>query len=383
MLKGSIKKLACTVYSADASQEEGRAKGVYWPTKFSELEKIVAEAVSSSQKIVARGAGTGLVGSCVPKDAWVIDLSSFRKIYQVDEREKTVWVEAGVVIEQLNNELKKYGLFFPVQPGSFWAATIGGVVATNAMGLKAFKYGRAEKNILDLEIIDGTAKRRRGEHLIKDIIGKEGLTGIVLKAKLKLAKLPQKSSSSLKKFENILQLLQAVKNFKKNSHIANTEFLDDKSSEIIGLEKFPHLLIEYENEEGKFKGKKHFEFWQKRATLYPRLAKTGHYLIEDPQIPEDNLVVFLEWLAKNNIPSFGHLGVNIIHPCFKKEQENLISAMYSEVQKLGGKITGEHGIGLKKKQYLSAEQKEKIAKLKKEYDPYNIFNPGKLCWINV
>ncbi len=116
----------------------------------------------------------------------------------------------------------------------------------------------------------------------------------------------------------------------------------------------------------------------KRYAVYPFLAKEGNTKIEDPKIMIDKFPRLMNWLEEKGIPVFGHISVGIIHPCFNKEQEHLIPEMMKLVKRLGGQISGEHGIGILKREFVEPNDKKILVNVKKRTDSLNKFNIGKV-----
>lgn len=371
----SIEKIDKISYSFDASQEEGNAVMVVWPESIKHVSEIMIFANRMRYNIVPRGAGTGLVGGAIPQGSLVID---FSKMNNFEIRPGFVIAEPGVILDDLNNALDKY--FFPVIPGSHSVCTIGGMIATNAAGHKSMRYGKTSDWIVELEVIDGTGKQLKihGEQL-NDFIGKEGTTGLIVKATLRLTEIPEVKTISLLSFNDINNLIEQLDYLKRNGDISSIEYIDKITSELIGLPSKFHLLVEYESDAGEIKDQSKIqELWKKRDNVYPVLTKKGYTKIEDPLIPSEKMAQFLYWLEKNNIPSYGHIATNIIHPQFKPTQKITIDAMYRVVKDLKGSVSGEHGIGLLKKQYIDQNFKIEIEKLKQKYDPKNVMNIGKI-----
>ncbi len=369
------------VYSTDASQIKGETRLVVWPKNAEEIHKIVLFAKRNKTNLVIRGAGTGLVGGCIPRDEVVMDLSKLNKILNISEYERSVIVQAGVVLNNLNLRLKKLKLFFPVIPSSHKVCTIGGMISTNAVGIRAIKYGRVENWVKALEIMDGTGRLRRIKgNEIKNFCGKEGTTGIILRAKLKLDDLPEKRSLDIFKFEDeeLEELVEKVREL-QDEEVSAIEFINTKAAKIAGLEELNHLIIEYEDFRGEFKEENEIEkIWKMREGILTKINAKEYSISEDPKLPLDKIIDFLYWLKNNNIPAFGHIGVGIIHPHFKRDSEK-IEEMFEIVKKLNGEVSGEHGIGLLKKKYVDPEILKEIKELKDKYNPDNIINGGKIC----
>jgi glycolate oxidase len=108
------------------------------------------------------------------------------------------------------------------------------------------------------------------------------------------------------------------------------------------------------------------------------MSSAGFNVMEDPKLPDGALVEFLNWIDKKEVPCFGHIGVGIFHPRFRRTQEGMIKDMFAFVKKAGGSVSGEHGIGIAKKEYVEKEFADEIKALKKEFDPDNVLNKGKI-----
>lgn len=361
-------------YESDASKIHGHAVGVLIPATIKEICK----AVSSNSNITPRGAGTGLSGGAVPENGLVIEMNKFNKILKFDKKEKTIAVQAGVVLDVLNKYLEKKGLEFPINPSSHAVCEIGGMIATNAVGSRAVKYGKTSDWIKWLEIVDkdGNLQKKTGKE-IYDYAGLEGITGIIAKACLMLSEKKQRTANFME-IDTMKEVVELVKKLKMNSDVSMIEFFGKQVSEFSNLEKKYHLLIEYESEHGHLKEDEYKKILALRDRLYPTLVCRGCPKIEDPLVHLDAVEKLMKFLEKNEIPVFGHLGVGILHPCFSKEKEPLIDDMMKLVKKLHGKISGEHGIGLLKRKYLERFDKKIYLNVKKRLDPENKFNPGKI-----
>lgn len=362
------------IYNSDASMIIGEVDKVIFPKNVDEILNIVR----LNSNIVVRGGGSGLAGGAVPQKSVVIDLSKMNKILKIDKDKKIAEVEAGIILDDLNNELRKYNLEFPVNPSSHSVATIGGMIAANAVGSRAIKYGRTSDWIQSLEIIDGKAEKRELRKLdLMDVAGMEGITAIITKATLKLSPIKNRTANFVEA-ENIEEVMLAVDKIKREKEISMIEFLDKETSTLLGFPDKYHLIIEYENNKGMIYDKEYEKLMETRDKTYPVLAEKGYVIIEDPKLLSSKLSEFISWLEENNIPVFGHLGVGILHPCFKEGEEGKIDEMMKIVKKMKGEITGEHGIGLKKKKYLEGQDKKLKEILKKRYDPNNKLNRGKV-----
>jgi len=362
------------VYCSDASQIKGNPAKVFFPLTIEEIREIVLE----NSSITPRGGGTGLAGGAVPLNSVVIDLSKMSKILSLDINKKIAEVEAGIILEELNNELKQYGLEFPVNPSSAKSCTIGGMIATNAVGTRAVKYGRTSDWVKEVEIINGKAELIRINKLdFSEVFGMEGVTGVIVKAKLNLVSLKPRTASIIKTNE-LDKIPEMVRKLKTRNDVSMIELLDKLTSKYLGLPEIYHIIVEFESDAGEFKGADYEKIMEMRNSAYPKLSKEGFSRIEDPKILPFKFQQFAKFLEERGIPFFGHIAEGIIHPCFKPELEGMRDEMLNFVKKINGIITGEHGIGILKKKFLEESDKKLIRRIKKRYDPNLKVNPGKI-----
>jgi len=363
-------------YESDASRLKGKAKDVKVPSTITEVRGIVA----SNQRIVPRGSGTGLAGGAVPQNGQdiVLELSKLDKITALDKERMTIEVEAGVILDELQGYLAPHGLEFPVNPSSHAIATIGGMIATNAVGSRAIKYGKTSNWVKWAEVINGQGDLlRKGATELSDYAGMEGITGVIVKACLKLEK-KKLRTASLIEIETMDQVIPTVRQLKQNRAVSMIEFIDKKISEDLELGPKYHLIVEYENDNGSLKGQDYMKLLAMRDRIYPLVASEGYTRIEDPKVLLDRFEKLMTWLESKNIPTFGHLSVGIIHPCFSHDQEKLVPELMKLVKRLCGQISGEHGIGILKKPFVDENDKKIIINVKKRTDPLNKFNVGKI-----
>lgn len=368
-------------YSTDASRAPGKAKIIVFPDSLEDVRKTMLYASRMDLDIIPRAGGTGLSGAVVPKDSVVLDFSRMNKILQINTKEMTCTVEPGIILDNLNKELAKHNLLFPVLPSSHTVCQIGGMLGTNAGGRRALKYGKTANWVEELEVIDGTRKVWKIKKKdIMNFVGKQGTTGIITKAKLKLTEPLKESTVSFLKLLNMNDVIEKIKELKIHSTLISLEYLNKKTAELLKLEPKDHLIAEFESGQGEIKDKEEIDkIFKLREEAYPAIAKEGYMTIEDPKIEDlENLSKLLNWLNFNDIPAFGHIGEGVLHPNFKEDQAEKIKEMFKKVKEYGGKITGEHGIGLTKKEFAPEKYKEIIKKLKQKYDPENHLNRGKL-----
>ena len=367
-------------YSRDASRIQGPCQGVVWPETVDDVVRLAQWAAETGIDLVPRGAGTGLCGGATPQNSIVVDSSCLRKIGTRDVQSKMVVVDAGVPLDQFNRMLRPDGLFFPVIPGSHRSATLGGMIATNAAGLHAVRYGRMSDWVEEVVVVDGKGEVQRlsaGDR--KAFAGREGITGMIVQATLRLTEIPKSRSLTLFSFDHLEDMLNQVKQLKMNTALSALEYLNPHAAALVGWTARHSVLVEYHSAEGEIRNPAEMaNLWGARESLSARLTQAGFPVSEDPQFPPEALEDNLDWLTVQNIPVFGHLGVGILHPRFLRDDAR-IAELYRRVSASGGQISGEHGMGLKKRQWASEALKAEVLALKIQFDPQHIFNRGKLC----
>jgi len=362
------------IYSRDASDEEGTCQAVVWPRTSEELHKLLAYARRNDVTLVPRGAGTSLQGQCVPKDSIVVDMSKMNKILEIGD--DYVIVQAGVVLDDLNNALKDK--FFPVIPYTHKVCTIGGMIAANAHGLHSY-YGKTGKYVMALEIVDGAGRYlKMNASTIKNFIGFEGTSGIIVAAKLRILPKQLCRTASMFKFNTVSALIDKVTRIKKQDNVLAIEYFDERASSIAGLEPNFHILVEYNDNEGNIKEKEEvLQTLELKENIRYMLARHRYSQIEDPHIPDEKLGHFLFWLSKNQVPCFGHIGINVMHPCFK-EFSKMPDEMYEKLDFYKGRVSGEWGYGLKRRDKMLKYDVDKMKLLNKQLDPKDLMNRGKV-----
>ncbi|HRN25561.1 MAG: FAD-binding protein [Ignavibacteriaceae bacterium] len=420
-------------------------EAVVFPQNEEQISKILKLANQDKFNVVPRGSGTGLSGGSIPvENSVVVVMTKWNKILEVDVDNLTAWVQPGVVTGALQKEVEKIGLFYPPDPGSLNVCTIGGNVANNAGGLRGLKYGVTKNYVLGIEMIlpsgeflktgGKNMKDAAGYNLRDFIVGSEGTIGIVTKVLLKLIPKPSQAITLLIYFDKLVDAAKTVSDIIA-SHIVPSmmEFLDNTTINCvedytkIGLPRKSEaiLLIEVDgrgsivqedaetirtiavkNNASALKGAANETeanvLKTARRTAFSALARRmPTTILEDATVPRSELPVMIERVAKAAkmfdvvIGNFGHAGDGNLHPtCLTDERDSkeidkahrAFDFIFNEAIKLGGTITGEHGTGLAKKQFL-----EKLAgpvgvdmmkKIKIAMDPNNILNPGKIFTIS-
>jgi len=363
-------------YSTDASTLKGNPVAIVWPETAEQIQRLIRYVQREKLTLTVRGGGTSLVGGAVPIDSIVVDMSRLNKIKRIDLKEGAVFVEAGVVLDDLNDALGKYGYEFPVKPGSHASCTIGGMIATNAGGMLSPKFGKIAEWIEAVRIMDGTGKvfDFYGDQA-RQIAGTEGCAAIILEAKLKISEKAQYYSTDFYEFENIKNLMDKVNELKNDKDAIAVEYINAAAAAIAGLKQKDYLLVKYAGTKGNLDSFKAEQLWKLRENIYSVLVEAGYPIIEDPMIEKD-MEKFVDWLKKQNIPCFGHIAYGVMHPHFQSEEDT--EKMIAAVKEVEGRLAGEHGIGILKRRYAPFIMVQKIKDLKAKYDPNSILNKGKV-----
>ncbi|WP_196604419.1 FAD-binding oxidoreductase [Pectinatus haikarae] len=409
-----------------------------------EISKILAYANKNNIPVTPRGAGTGLVGAAVAVEQGILlDTTLMNHFIELDEQNLTLTVEPGVLLMELAEYVEKRGYFYPPDPGEK-SATIGGNISTNAGGMRAVKFGVTRDYIRGLEIVlaDGTIMTLGGKtvknssgYALKDlIVGSEGTLAIITKAILRLLPLPQKNVSLLVPFPTLEQAISAVPPIIKSKAIPTAiEFMEKEvikdAEEYLGR-KFPdnqadaYLLLKFDGgtmeeiasyydsvahiclEQGATDlliadtDERAEAIWKARGAFLEAIKSSTTAMDEvDVVVPRssvNDLVEYIHQLQKQTgtrIKCFGHAGDGNLHAYILKDDmteeqwektlEMTMGKMYQKAHSLKGSVSGEHGIGYAKKEYLKKSMPEEAIQImkgiKKAFDPLNILNPCKVC----
>lgn len=418
-----------------------KPEAIVFPENEEQISQLMHLANQEKFAIVPRGAGTGLSGGSVPtENSIVLVMTKWKNIIEIDEANLTALVEPGVITAQLQKEVEKRNLFYPPDPGSMNVCTIGGNVAENAGGLRGLKYGVTKNYLLGLEMVlpNGELLKTGGKNMkdvagynLRDfIVGSEGTLGVFTKILLKLVPKPTDSVTMLAYFDKLIDSAKAVSDIVANRITpCMIEFLDNTTINCveeytkIGLpiNSEAILLIEVDGRGSSVKEdaetvlnilkKNNASNVQStsdeaesiilktaRRSAFSALARRRPTtILEDITVPRSELAIMIEKVQEASkkydvmIGNFGHAGDGNLHPtCLTDERDKneinkahlAIDFIFNEAIKLGGTITGEHGIGLAKKNYLEQVAGipgiEFMKKIKAAIDPNNILNPDKI-----
>lgn len=371
------KEIIC--YETDASRLKGRAEKVVFPRKIDEICKIVK---ISNFDIVPRGAGTGFVGGSVPNNSIVVDMSCMNKILKFDSFKKIVHVEAGMTIKELNERLNPVGFEFPIDISNNGISTIGGMIATNASGGRSMKYGSMRDWVEEIEFVNGKGEIMTvGKSDLMDVCGMEGITGIIVSAKLKVNPLIKRSASFFQT-DDINEILSISRRLRLEKEVVMIMYFSKEVSKLLGLTDKYHLMIEFDSERGKITGEEYYSIMKLKNKIYFALASEGYYNSEDPKFFFDKLGEFILFLEERNIPHFGYLGTGVMHPFFKDNEKVKKEDVINFIKKTKAK-PGKYGFGVVRKDYLDDFEKKIVRRVKVRHDPFGRLNKNKLIDFEV
>lgn len=414
---------------------------VILPENTEQISEILKIAHKNKTPVIARGAGTNLVGGCLPiKGGIVLHLSRMNKIITIDKNNLQCVVQPGVVVEKIQQEVEKQGLFYPPDPASLRVSTIGGSIAQSSGGPRGFKYGTTKDYILGLEAVlaDGTiiktggktAKNVTGYNLTQLLVGSEGTLAIITQATLRLIPKPEQRKVLLACFDSIDGAAEAVTGMISSGITPSTLDIMDKNTmqtiekfhqsglptdmdavlvlEVDGFKESVNIQTEQiinicqkfgaQNIRASQNQQEADEIWFARRSAFGAVARLRpNVLTEDAVVPRDkvpDMVREIRRIAdKYNLTVciMGHIGDGNIHPNFSldlrdKDEahrfEKAAEELFDAALKLGGTLSGEHGIGLSKSPYMRKALGEKnielMRSIKNIFDPDNILNPGKV-----
>ena len=410
-----------------------------------EVSAIMKLAYERNIPVTVRGSGTGLVGAAVPIHGGILlETTRMNKILKLDDQNLTVTVQPGVLLMELAAFAEEHDFLYPPDPGEK-SATIGGNISTNAGGMRAVKYGVTRDYVRSLTVVlpngeiqtfgASVAKNSSGYSLKDLIIGSEGTLAIICEAVLKLVPLPKVSVSLLVPFPDMKSAIEAVPHIIRSKVTPTAiEYMSRDTilfSESYLGKKFPdtkndaYILLTFDgNTEAQVEqdmstvadlclqigaldayivdtDERKKSVWSARGAFLEAIKASTTEMDEcDVVVPGNQVDTFIKYThelaAEFNvrIPSFGHAGDGNLHVYIcrdglnDEDWENTLSAifdrMYEKSVELGGLVSGEHGIGYAKKEFLKRQYGETPISLmqgiKQVFDPKNILNPGKVCF---
>jgi glycolate oxidase len=411
---------------------------VVWPSNTAEVAAIIELANQTGTPVTARGSGTGLSGACIPRpDGLVVSFERMAQILEIDEDNHVAVVQPGVTLEQLDAATKERCLVYPVFPGEY-SASLGGNVATNAGGMRAVKYGVTRHQVLGVEAVLGTGevirsggkfvKSTSGYDLTQLVVGSEGTLALVTEATLRLYPRASHNSTILAPFSTLPEITRAVPKVVGSgvgpmiveyidivtmSAITKEHSLELGVAPAVKEKALAYLVVVLENNREERLG----EDSEQVADLLSGLGAIDVYLlpptagaqlitarerafwvakaagaddIVDVVVPRAEIAGFMDDVSSaaqstgSWVSGCGHAGDGNVHlSVFQADpakRKDVITRILQAGMRRGGAISGEHGIGLGKKEYLAAlENPSKLAlwrRIKTAFDPNNILNPG-------
>ena len=431
------------LYGIDASPYRTKGAIVVKPSKTSQVSEVMRLCNDAGLPVFPRGSGTSVAGSPLPSEnGVVIDLCDMDRILEMDEENFQILVEPGITLDKLNIHLGKYGYFFPPDPASGQSATIGGMIANNAGGPRTIKYGTTKDWVLGMEaVLPGgevinigtkTFKSVSTYDLTRLICGSEGTLAVITKARLKIRKLPEAFRTAIFLFDSLEKAGETIKlirnagvvpaameimdreTVKTASTYAGIDLPDCEALLIIETDGFKEsadreldmaveqaLLLDPVEWRIASTQEERDQLWAARKSAFPSLARSAPTCsMEDLSVPIKEIATTLKKIqelpsriegAKIKVATFGHASDGNLHPTFlyderiEEERQAFFTALnllYEDiVLPIGGSITGEHGVGLIRKEYVAKECGEVelslMQRVKAAFDPKNILNPDK------
>jgi len=447
----SDKERVCD-YALDESPRHDSScepEAVVRPRSREEVSRILRLADENKIPVTARGGSTGLCGGCVPLHGGIVlSLEKMDRIVEIDRNNFTADMEAGVPLLKFYEELEKNNFFFPAHPGNE-SAMVGGVIATNAGGSRALKYGVIRNFVRGLEVVlaDGSIlelggkylKNSAGYSLLNLMIGSEGTLGVITRAVIAFMPPPGHTATLVIPYNDIKSAIRSVPEILKNCarpmaiEFVETEplfitekYLDKSWPTHLGKAHLMVILDSSCEEESLRQAEKISEICLKNGALNVFVADTAarqkdildirsniyeaikKHTVEilDVAVPPASIADFVDRLHEIGdrhhlwLPTFGHAGDGNVHthcmdafyrdgemvPLREEEWKGRIEEVVDEIIRLGlslgGTFTGEHGVGISKKKYMSLMYPEKhlsvLRGIKSVFDPNGIMNPGKV-----
>jgi glycolate oxidase len=428
-------------YSQDAIKEKFPPEAVVLPKESSEVAEILKLANASAFPVTARGGGVGYSGGAVPIEGGIVlGTDHMNRIRKVSPEDLYVITEPGVTTYELQQEVERYGLFYPPDPASYKDSYIGGNIAENAGGIRSAKYGVTKHYVLGLEVVTPTGEIiRTGGLTTKNVVGfdltslmcgSEGMLGIITEATLRLLPLPDSTCTVRGTFKSMVDACSCIQELTRNRLIpVAVEVLDRNAiraveSEfafgipedagallLVAVDGKPYevaeqgmLIAELMRSSGGFdvirseNSAQEDGLWDVRRALSHAIKKFGSLkLNEDVVVPRSRvpeLIKRVEEIGRRYetfVVNFGHAGDGNIHVnfmCDRNDREAVhrarmaVNETFEVAVELGGTISGEHGIGYVKAPYismaLSSSTIDVMKQIKRAMDPNGILNPGKV-----
>lgn len=418
-----------------------RPGAVVFPHTTEEVAACVQLARRRGVPVVTRGSGTGLSGGSVPiEGCLVLCVAQMDRIVEVDEKNLTLHAECGVITKAIDDAAQAVGLFYPPDPGSMKISTIGGNVAENSGGLRGLKYGVTRDYVMAIRVVlpDGTVTWL-GNKCVKDVagysmkdlfVGSEGTLGIITEVILKLVPKPTARRTMLALYDSMEAAAETISAIIAAKIIPCTlEFLDKVTvgcvedyakiglptdvEALVLMETDGHPVVVAEEAEAMLRIARECGAREVKAAAneaegallagarrnaFSALARIRPTtILEDVTVPRSELARMVAFIAevavrhRLRVGTFGHLGDGNLHPTFLTDErhgeemhrvEVALEEIVNETIRLGGTVTGEHGVGLAKKAFVKRQlgegSYELMRSIKRALDPDSLLNPGKI-----
>lgn len=411
----------------------GQADILVYPKTTEEVADVVKFANANNLNITTRGAGTNLVGSTIPNGGIILDLSLMNEIVELDKETFTITVQPGILLQDLQQFVEQYDLFYPPDPGAK-TSTIGGNISTNAGGMRAVKYGVTRDYVQALEVVmaDGSVlnigsknvKDNTGLALKHLFIGSEGTLGIITQCTLKLIAKPKVSQTFVVGFNTIEQAIASITTILHTLTPTALEFVERKVAQ--WGEKYSGFQFPLPHSQAyliiMLDGSDQQSIEQQRKQLLANLGDCDYFVAEDSNqasqiwtirgslvraveavteqdpidivVPINRIADFihftkqLEAKTKVRMLAFGHAGDGNIHLCILRDDrddkqwdtdlQQVHQALYQKCLELGGLPSAEHGIGTAKVSYyndaIPKANRQLMHAIKQQFDPKNLLN---------
>ena len=432
------------VYAQDATnipQIKNLPDAVVFVDSIEQVQNVVKLANRYKIPVICRGAGTNVVGACVVEHGGIIlNFSRMNKILEINSVNMTARVQPGVIVGDLQKQVDEIGLFYPPDPSNLAVSTIGGSIAQSSGGAKTFKYGSTKDYVIDMLVVmangellrtgANTIKNATGYNLGSLFVGSEGTLGIVVEATLKLIPKPEAKKVFMAYFDTVKEAVNAVNSIiDRKIFPATIDFMDKNAIQTVekfypaGLltDKDAALLIEvdgfkvsmdYQEKvileilqmsnasaiQSSHNDDEYNKIWTARRSSMGACAKLKpNVTTDDVIVPRENLAELVEGIRNickkyNLTPCLvGHVGDGSVHPQIPidyndeaeyKNYKLAKSEIYDLTARLGGILSGEHGIGLMKRDHINkvinSVAIDYMRQIKKTFDPNNILNPYKI-----
>jgi D-lactate dehydrogenase (cytochrome) len=430
-----------TLHAKDQSSHAAHLPDlVVWPVSTAEVSAVLAYANEHGIPVTPWGAGSSLEGNSIPVcGGIVLDLTRLNRMVEIHHADFQVTVEPGLFYKDMNKELARHGLFFPPDPGA--NASVGGMLANNAAGIRTVKYGATRDNVLALEVVlasgevihtgSRSVKQSAGYDLTHLFVGSEGTLGVITQATLKLYPLPEHFSAATAAFPSVEAAAGAVYDLIGAGLEPNAlELIDKTAAEVISasanlnLTPAPNLFMEFSgasltaltetlstaeaicrsrgalNYHSGVGREERARLWEARHHAFEahlRHFAGQDYLLTDVAVPISHYPALVTYASElmsdlNFVGSIvshagdGNMHSNIFFPpddaARRAAAHEYNDRLVRRAIELGGTSTGEHGVGLGKQKYMALEHGagalRVMQQIKRLLDPHNILNPGKV-----